>query len=115
MYAPLPTHSRGPVSPSQKFAEEPSPSADGRQRVAHGASRGSREPHPHPHPRPRCRRRGEGHSTQGSRPGLLYAAPDGASKSARDKNFLNGLPAQDRSVSRLKTREGSVRSFSFFA
>jgi hypothetical protein len=44
----------------------------------------------HPHPRPLsrpagegCRRRGEGHSTQGLRPGLIYAAPDGAPKDER--------------------------------
>jgi hypothetical protein len=29
-----------------------------------------------------CRRRGEGHPTQGLRPGLLYVAPDGALKGA---------------------------------
>ena len=71
---------------SQKIVEVFSPSADGRQPVAHGASRGSRS-HPRPRPLSRragegCRRRGEGPSTQGLRPGLLYAAPDGALKNA---------------------------------
>ncbi|SPE25985.1 hypothetical protein SBA2_270095 [Acidobacteriia bacterium SbA2] len=73
---------------SQNFAEELSPQS-GRQRVAHGASRGSRDAALTPVPSPAggrgvpkagegCRRRGEGRLTQGLRPGLLYAAPDGA-------------------------------------
>jgi hypothetical protein len=78
---------------SQKFIEELSPSADGRQPVAHGASRGLREAHSLPRPLSRpagegCRRRGEGHTTQGLRPRLLYAAPNGALKNGRAREGL---------------------------
>ena len=67
---------------SQKFVEYVSPRS-GRKRVAHGVSRGFVRPSLTPVPSPAragegCRRRGEGLQTQGSRPGLLYGAPDGA-------------------------------------
>ena len=61
----------------QKFVEELSPQS-GRQRpLSRQAGEG-------------CRRRGEGYLTQGSRLGLLYAAPDGTPKTgAHAKDFLD--------------------------
>ena len=75
---------------SQEFVEYVSPRS-GRKQVAHGVSRGfvRRSLTPaYGTPLPLRRERGavgggEGSRTQGLRPGLLYAAPGGASKDRR--------------------------------
>ncbi|SPE23029.1 hypothetical protein SBA2_110011 [Acidobacteriia bacterium SbA2] len=60
--------------------------------------------HPHPHPLSRPagegrRRRGEGHLTQGLRPGLLYAAPGGALRNGRaEKDSLDEPLTRDTRV-----------------
>jgi hypothetical protein len=77
---------------SQMFVEHVSPRR-GRKLVAHGVSRGFVRLSLTPVPSPAragegCRRQGEGRPTQGSRPGLLYAAPDGAAEAWPNRHDL---------------------------
>ena len=82
---------------SRKFNEELSPSADGRQRLAHGASRGLRDPTLTPVPSPARRERGAEGRVRAVKPracALGYSMPPltGLRKTgAHAKDFLDEL------------------------